>query len=213
VDRALFVESPAPHPTVRRYASMAASLLLLMAEYDKPDQATTPGLSMGGGGGARLSSGRGTTSRTRLLLWRRALTVAHRLFMDSSHLGRKLPWLGTPTPYSKPNEFMHRWAWASWQALAANGPNAHPVYVCTLLNGHAAMHLQFWCCLLCCLSVWLAWHKALEHTTSILLLRPAHLAPCRPSSFPHGLLPIGLCRHVQGTECVRHDGPAVGGGV
>lgn len=33
-ERTLFTESPAPHFVVRRYAALAASMLLLMAEYD-----------------------------------------------------------------------------------------------------------------------------------------------------------------------------------
>jgi hypothetical protein len=33
-ERTLFNESPLPHPVVKRYAALAASMLLLMAEYD-----------------------------------------------------------------------------------------------------------------------------------------------------------------------------------
>lgn len=33
-ERALFTESPTPHTVVRRYASLSASMLLLLAAYD-----------------------------------------------------------------------------------------------------------------------------------------------------------------------------------
>ncbi|KAJ9512046.1 hypothetical protein QJQ45_004603 [Haematococcus lacustris] len=39
-ERILFNDSPAPHPAVKRYAALAASMLLLMAEYDTD----TPGM-------------------------------------------------------------------------------------------------------------------------------------------------------------------------